>query len=115
MEQFARIPTFCTRISNHCLKLIAGLIEDSIQYDLFIIFKKQNSTRLVNNCLINEETIDLKQLANIEIEEPEPLIDESDDGRLSTIEEGECEDEEENLDELFAVPYFEPMTEIDEV
>ena len=65
--------------------------------------------------LINEEEIDFKQLANSEIEESEPQIEECGDGQLSTIEEGECEDEEENLDELFAMPHFEPMKDIDDL
>jgi hypothetical protein len=63
--------------------------------------------------LSNDEEIELKQLANIDIAESEPQYEEVDDGQLSTIEEGECEDEEESLDELFAMPYFE-TTEIDD-
>ena len=44
--------------------------------------------------LINEEEIELNKLANSEIEESEPQIEDCGDGRFSTIEEGKCEDEE---------------------
>ena len=42
--------------------------------------------------IMSHEDIDIKDLANVDVEEPEPEEPQEDDGRLSTIEEGTQED-----------------------
>ena len=63
--------------------------------------------------LSNTEDVDMKELANSEIERPEPDEVEETDGRLSTIEEGENEDEADlSFEELMAnyakIPNIDP-------